>query len=68
MKKLYHFIQNLFYINLIAFIFCIVVMIEQPVNSGRFVLLLLLAIINLGVFISSLRKKLWNQDKCKKVN
>lgn len=50
--------KKLYYINLIAFIACIVAMTKEVVNSGRFIILLLLAIINLVVFVGSLIKNI----------
>jgi len=50
--------NKLYYINLIAFIACIVVMTNESINTGRFAILLLLSITNLGVFITSLIKNL----------
>lgn len=50
--------NKLYYINLIAFIACIVVMTNESINTGRFAILLLLSITNLGVFITNLIKNL----------
>ena len=50
--------NKLYYINLIAFIACVVVMANESINTGRFAILLLLSIANLVVFITSLIKNL----------
>jgi len=49
--------KRLYYINLIAFVACVFAMISESTNTGRFIILLLLSIVNLGVFIKNLIKK-----------